>query len=260
MSGCEGYRALAAVYDLLNRELDYSAWADQTEQCFARYLPQKPELVLDLACGTGRMTHELARRGYDMIGIDGSADMLSVAYAAKPEGSGTLFLEQDMRSFELYGTVGAVVCCLDSLNYLLGDGELLTCFRTVHNYLDPGGLFVFDMNTPYKFRHVYGDNAYVLEDETETEDGNAAVFCAWQNDYSEETRLCEFDLSIFTEQPNGSYLREDEHQTERCYSMEEITDALRTAGMELLAVFADHHFSEPNDTTERWYFCARAIK
>lgn len=260
MSGCEGYRALAGVYDLLNREIRYSGWADFFEACFSRWLPQKPELILDLACGTGRMTHELARRGYDMIGVDGSADMLSVAYATKPEGSGTLFLEQDMRSFELYGTVGAVTCCLDSLNYLLADGELLTCFKTVHNYLDPGGLFLFDMNTPYKFTHTYGSNSYILEDELPADSGAADVFCAWQNSYDAETRICDFDLSIFEEQPDGSYLRADEHQQERCYSMEEITGALRDAGLELLGVFSDWEFSAPDDTAERWYFAARAIK
>lgn len=260
MSGCEGYRALAGVYDLLSREIDYRAWADFIECCFARWLPEKPELVLDLACGTGRMTHELARRGYDMIGVDGSADMLSVAYDTKPEGSGTLLLEQDLRSFELYGTVGAVTCCLDSLNYLLADGDLAHCFRTVHNYLDPNGLFLFDMNTPEKFRSVYGNNAYVLEDEQPTSDGTADVFCAWQNHYDADTRICDFDLSIFEEQPDGSYLRSDEHQQERCYTMEEITAALTDAGMELLGVFADWDFSAPDEKTERWYFCARAIK
>lgn len=260
MSGCEGYRALAGVYDLLNKEIDYSAWADFIEHCFSKWLPEKPELVLDLACGTGSMTNELARRGYDMIGVDGSADMLSCAYAAMPEGRHVLFLEQDMRHFELYGTVGAVVCCLDSLNYLLKDGDLLTCFRTVHNYLDPNGLFLFDMNTPYKFQAVYGDNAYVLEDERDAPDGSLDVFCAWQNHFSPETGICDFDLSIFEEQPDGSYLREDEHQQERCYTMEAILLALREAGFTDLGVYADWNFSAPTQTTERWYFAARAIK
>ena len=201
-----------------------------------------------------------AERGYDMIGVDGSADMLSRAYAAKPEDSNVLFLEQDMRSFELYGTVGAVVCCLDSLNYLLGNGDLAACFRTVHNYLDPGGLFLFDMNTPHKFRTVYGNNAYVLEAERPEEDGGTDIFCAWQNFYDEKTRVCDFDLSIFEEQPDGSYLRSDEHQQERCYDLEEIRSALATSGMELLGLFSDYRFSAPTGQTERWYFAARAIK
>lgn len=260
MSGCEGYRALAGVYDLLNREIDYAAWADFFERCFLRWLPQKPDLVLDLACGTGRMTHELAKRGYDMIGVDGSADMLSIAYAEKPENSNTLFLEQDIRNFELYGTVGAITCCLDSLNYLLEDGDLCACFQTVWNYLDPNGLFLFDLNTPKKFRTVYGNNAYVLEDDQVTEDGTVNIFCAWQNCYDAQTHLCDFDLSIFSEQKDGTYLREDEHQRERCYSLEEVTAALEKAGLELLGVFSDWNFSEPNAETERWYFAARAIK
>ena len=154
MSGCEGYHAIAGVYDRLNQELNYEAWADFFEQCFDRFLEEKPTLVLDLACGTGRMTRTLARRGYDMIGVDGSEDMLSEAYAAS-EGEPILYLRQDMRSFELYGTVGAVVSCLDSINYLLTEDDLCKTFRLVHNYLDPDGLFIFDVNSPYKFENIY---------------------------------------------------------------------------------------------------------
>ena len=165
MSEYKDYGAIARVYDKFNREeINYSAWADFIEKIFDRFSPHKPELVLDLACGTGTMTRELARRGYDMIGVDASADMLSEAYC-NGDGERILYLNQDMRSFELYGTVGAVVCCLDSLNYLVNDGDLGTTFATVHNYLDPDGLFIFDMNTPYKFENIYSDNAYVLEDD-----------------------------------------------------------------------------------------------
>ena len=112
MNGCEGYEAIARVYDKLNAQIDYGKWADFFEMCFDRYLSEKPELVLDLACGTGRMTRELRGRGYDMIGVDGSADMLGEAYSMG--GERILYLLQDMRAFELYGTVGATVCCLDS--------------------------------------------------------------------------------------------------------------------------------------------------
>ncbi len=263
MNGCEGYQALARVYDRLNAEIDYCAWANFAEECFRMYLPAKPELVLDLACGTGRMTGEFARRGYDMIGIDGSAEMLSEAFSRHASLENILFLNQDMREFELYGTVGAVLCCLDSLNYLLGDGELKTCFSLVHNYLDPNGLFLFDMNTPYKFREIYGSNAYVLEDELpplEEGDSPSAVYCGWQNEFHPETGLCDFDLTLFEEGEDGRYYRSDEHQTERCYSMEEICDALRETGLELIGVYADWSFSPITETTERWYFLARAIK
>jgi SAM-dependent methyltransferase len=264
MKGCEGYNAIARVYDKLNADIDYAAWADFVEECFARYLPSKPELVLDLACGTGSMTLELAHRGYDMIGVDGSADMLSEAFA-RAEGAGVLFLEQDMREFELYGTVGAVTCCLDSLNYLLSPTDLVRCFRTVHNYLDPDGLFLFDMNTPYKFREVYGNNAYVLEDELVWDEGleteeRAAIFCGWQNEYHPETAICDFHLSIFEELPNGEYRRSDEHQQERCYELTEIKDALAAAKLELVGVWSDFAYTAPTEKTERWYFCARSKK
>lgn len=263
--GCEGYTAIARVYDRLNAEIDYSAWADFFERCFDRFLSARPELVLDLACGTGSMTLELAARGYDMIGVDGSAEMLSEAYSRALSQKGILFLEQDMRSFELYGTVGAITCCLDSLNYLLSHEDLDKCFACVHNYLDPDGLFLFDMNTPYKFSNVYGNNAYVLEDElvwdegTDTEE-RAAVYCGWQNSYHPQTEICDFDLSVFEELPNGSYRRADEHQQERCYTMEEIKNALQKANLELLGVWSDYGFSELSETTERWYFAARAKK
>ena len=253
MSGCEGYGALARFYDQLNSEIDYRAWADFVEACFARYLEKKPELVLDLACGTGSMTTELASRGYDMIGIDGSGEMLSEAFSrALSIGKNILFLEQDMRSFELYGTVGCITCCLDSLNYLLGDGELSTCFSLVHNYLDPDGLFLFDVNTPYKFDTVYGDNAYVLEDETS--------LCAWQNEYDRESGLCRFYLSIFEEGKDGRYTRADEEQCERCYTREQLTDTLSRNGFSDIAFFKNYDFDTPDERTERWFVAARCKK
>lgn len=258
MSGCEGYDALAAVYDKLNREIDYAAWAAFFERCFDKFLPQRPELVLDLACGTGRMTRALAERGYDMIGVDGSAAMLSEAYAL---GSGEaekpiLYLCQDMRSFELYGTVGAVVCCLDSINYLLSEADLRQTFSLVHNYLDPDGIFLFDVNTPYKFTYVYGNNAYVLEDE----EAGRAVYCGWQNEYDPERGICDFYLTIFQEETEGQYVRSDEHQQERCYDRDTLRRLLEECGFEWLGVWSDFEDAAPTDTTERWYIAARAKK
>ena len=265
MSQYEGYGAIARVYDRLNAEINYAAWADFVEKCFDRFLPQRPTLVLDLACGTGSMTFPLADRGYDMIGVDGSADMLSEAYLRKEERSNVLLLHQDMRELELYGTVGAAVCCLDSLNYLLCREDLLRCFSLVHNYLDPDGVFLFDMNTPYQFRHIYGDNAYILEDELVWDEGTeqeerVPVYCGWQNHFCEETQICDFDLSVFEELPDGSYRRADELQQERCYELEEIRQTLEQAGFEYLGVWSDYEFSPLEASTRRWYFAARAKK
>ena len=284
----DGYRAIATAYDRFNADVDYEGWSDFIEACFDRYLPARPQIVLDLACGTGRMTFPLADRGYDMIGIDGSADMLAEAYEKNaertdrlfeeacarlgidPDGLDTdaameelakhpapLFLQQDMRDFELYGTVDATVCCLDSLNYLCGDGDLLTCLKCIHLYLAPGGLLVFDINSPYKFAHTYGNNAYILEDEAE--DGRG-FFCGWQNEYDPETRLCKFYLSLFAEDENGLYTRSDEEQTERCYDETELRAALDEAGFDLCGMFADFDFSPVTETTERWYVVARTRK
>ena len=251
----KSYEALAKVYDKLNGEVDYAAIAAFYEKVLSQY-GITPELVLDLGCGTGSMTLELAARGYDMIGVDASAEMLTKAYErmySRGQG-GILFLQQDMRSFELYGTVGAVVSTLDCVNYLTGDGDIDRCFALVHNYLDPDGVFVFDVNTPYKFKNVYGDNAYILEEE----DGSA--YCGWQNDYDEQSGLCRFLLSVFAEEQDGRYTRADEEQTERCYSKETLTAALEKAGFADICFWGDTDLGAPHAETERWFIAARCKK
>ena len=251
----DGYLAIAGVYDKLNKEIDYSKWASFFEDCFKKYGKNKPEIILDLACGTGRMTCEMASRGYDMIGVDGSVDMLSEAYSK--DTSGILYLCQDMRELELYGTVGATLCCLDSLNYLTEDGDLEKVFSLVHNYSDPDALFLFDVNSEYKFENIYSDNSYILEDENE--DGGA-IFCGWQNSYDKESKICNFYLSVFEEGENGEYYRADEEQRERCYTVDEIKKALENNRFELVDVFADTDFSAVEENSERLYFVARAKK
>lgn len=251
----DGYLAIASVYDKLNKDINYSKWADFFEACFERYCDKKPEIILDLACGTGRMTCEMARRGYDMIGIDGSIDMLSEAYSKGMEG--ILYLCQDMREFELYGTVGATLCCLDSLNYLTDDGDLERVFSLVHNYSDPDALFMFDVNSQFKFENVYADNSYILEDEN---DEGGAIFCGWQNSYDKDSKICNFYLSVFEEGENGEYYRSDEEQKERCYTQSEIKKALEKCGFEFVEIFSDTDFSAVEENSERLYFVARAKK
>ena len=249
----KSYEALARVYDRLNGEVDYAAIADFYEKAFARY-GIEPRLVLDLGCGTGAMTLELARRGYDMIGVDASAEMLSKAYERmwKQGAKGVLFLEQDMRTFELYGTVEAVVCTLDGVNHLTKSTDVAECFHWVHNYLVPNGIFVFDINTTYKFEQIFGNNAYILEDD--------GVLCAWQNAYDKKRGLCRFYLSLFEEEQDGSYTRTDTVQTERAYSLKKIKMLLADAGFELLFVKDGYTQNEPQPTTERLCIAARAVK
>lgn len=254
-----GYSSISEIYDKINAEVDYRAWADYFEECFDRFLPSRPGLILDLACGTGSMTLELASRGYDMIGADGSDAMLTRALDnAYDRGiSDVLFIHQDMQSFELYGTVGAITCCLDSINYLTDKEDLIKCFSSVHNYLDPDGLFLFDVNTPYKFENVYSDNSYIHE--VYDEELSLNCYCGWQNEFDRNTGLCNFYLSVFTEK-NGVYTREDEVQTERAYDMSEIKDALTKCSFELIGLYSGYGFEEICDTTERWHFVARAKK
>ena len=256
----DNYGAISTIYDKVNSHIDYSAWADFIEKCFDKYLGTRPSLLLDLACGTGSMTLELAKRGYDMIGVDASPDMLNVAYDRKFDlelENDVLFLLQDMREFELYGTVGAVTCCLDSLNYLTEDTDLEKCFSLVHNYLDPDGLFLFDVNTPYKFENVYGSNSFVYEEDDCGEDS----FCIWQNYYDKDTKLCDFSLTVFEKLEGGEdYSRRDELQTERCYNRAEIEKALTENGFEILGFYSDFNFSPIAPTDERWYVAARAKK
>jgi ubiquinone/menaquinone biosynthesis C-methylase UbiE len=249
------YTSLAPVYDRLNADIDYAAWADYIERQFVLHAQKKPESVLDLACGTGTMTVELARRGYDMTGIDLSEDMLAVARQkcdAERFAHPVLLVCQNMSELELYGTVDAAVCCLDSLNYLTAADDLMRTFLHVHNYLNPDGLFLFDMNAPKKFEDVYGTNAYVLEDE--------GILCAWQNIYNKKSKMCDFYLSIFTENADGRWTRFDEEQRERCWSLRTVKKLLADCGFELVSLSEDFEGGEVTADTERWYFTARAKK
>ena len=240
----EGYDAIAEIYDRLNREIDYAAWADFIEKNFDRYLLSRPSLVLDLACGTGSMTKELAERGYDMIGVDGSEDMLGVAYE-RAEGQKILYLLQDMRHFELYGTVGAVTCCLDSLNYLTGKGDLDACLSCVHNYLDPDGIFLFDMNTPYKHQKVLGENVFTFEEE------DAA--CVWRNHYHPADRRVEITVDIDYRE-TGEHFHEQFY--EYTYDLDTIRAALEKHGFVLEKVCDGESFGLLTEESERYFFCA----
>lgn len=247
------YDLIAPFYDEVNSDINYSEWADFLEKIIEKEYAHRPELLLDLACGTGRMTLELARRGYDMTGIDYSPEMLDVARgAAESEGKDILWLCQDMSEFELYGTVDFAVCCLDSINHLTAPEALERCFSLVHNYLIPGGIFVFDINGRYKFENIYAQNSYVME--------NDSSMCIWQNDYDADSRICDFYITLFKEEKNGKYERYDEIQSERMYTIGEIEKMLEKTGMEPLGAYSDFDFTEAGDDSERIYIVARCKK
>lgn len=250
----DGYSVLAPVYDRLNDTVDYAEWADFIENSFGRYSPEKKiKSVLDLGCGTGSMTIELARRGYDMTALDISDEMLAVAdQRARDEGiTNILYLIGDMCAFELYGTVDAVVCCLDGINHLDRREDLLACFSLVSNYLEPGGVFLFDLNTPYRFKTTYADRDYILEEE--------GVMCCWRNRLSKSGDTVDFFLTVFEEDENGVWHRTDGGHRERAYGLRTVRNALTSCGLEMLEVSAGYNFEKPTDTTERWYVAAKKI-
>ena len=249
------YDLLAPVYDAINRDVDYRKWADFIETILEREYKTRPaELILDLAAGTGRMTLELASRGYDMTAVDISPEMLDIGRRnAQASGiDGILWLCQDMRGFELYGTVDAVVCCLDSINHLTSSADVRQCMRLVHNYLYPGGIFVFDINGKGKFERVYADRSYVFEEE--------GSLCVWENFYDERKRICDFYITLFKEEEDGRYSRYDEFQCERMYTLRSLKRMLDESGFELIGAYSDFDFTAATDEDERIYVVSRCIK
>ena len=263
----EAYTDFAMVYDTFMDETPYEQWCEFLMELFRKYGAQKDDTrqensavmdnlrqerntVLDLGCGTGTLTELLARRGYDMIGIDLSEEMLRIA-VDKRERSGLdiLYLCQDMRELELYGTVGAVVSVCDSVNYLLEEDDVVQTFRLVNNYLYPEGLFIFDFNTIYKYAEVSGD-ATIAEDREE---------CSfiWENTYYEEERINEYDLSIFVREEGDRYRKFQETHLQRGYSLKEMRGMVEAAGLLFVdAIDADTH-EEPGQESERIYIVAR---
>lgn len=244
----EIYKDFANYYDRLMRDVDYGQWAEYIIKLFERN-KLKPCLIADLGCGTGSFCLEMAHRGYEMIGIDISAEMLSCArQKALDADADILFLNQDMTSFELYGTVDAITCLMDSINYITYKNDLKRLFKLAANYLNPEGLFIFDVNSPYKFENILSSNVFC---ETDKE-----ASYIWQNCYDKSSRLCRFDLSFFVRE--GEYYRRfDEVHVERCYEKEELVALLSSAGLEPCAVYGEFSFRNPSEKSERLFFVCR---
>ena len=245
------YDLIASIYHNENRDLDYEQWANFFEKMFAEHMSSRPELVLDLGCGTGKMTLTLARRGYDMTGVDYSPEMLDIARseAAREElPHEILWLCQDMRELDLYGTVDGAICCLDSLNHITDYEKFKAAIARVSLFLEPGRLFIFDMNTAYKHECVLGNRTIVKETDE--------VFCVWQNEYKREERVTEISLDFFQEE-DGAYYRSSEQFCERAYTDDEIATAISEAGLDLVAVFEEMTDTAPTDTTERAVYITR---
>ena len=246
------YESFARVYDLFMDNIPYEQWCEYLAGLLKEY-GITDGLVLELGCGTGNITRLLADKGYDMIGVDNAPDMLEIAMEKKEtEGQDILYLLQDMREFELYGTVKAVVSICDSMNYIIEEEDLLEVFRLVNNYLDPKGIFIFDMNTEYKYREILGEN-------TIAENREDASFI-WDNYYDEEEQINEYDLALFIpEEIQGEtlYRKYEEVHCQRAYSMETVKNLLEQAGMEFVTVYDAFTHHAPQEDRERVYIIAR---
>ncbi len=256
------YEDFAYVYDELMDATPYEEWCELITRLIHEYGVSSPKrdadnlldsernLVVDLGCGTGTLTELLYQKGYDMIGVDNSESMLNVAMEKREKsGDEILYLLQDMRELELYSTVGTVVSVCDSVNYILEEDELLEVFSLVNNYLYPGGIFIFDFNTDYKYREVIGDS-------TIAENREDCSFI-WENYYDQDTSVNEYDLTIFVQEEGDRFRRFTETHFQRGYTVEQMTALVEQAGMTIVEVLDADTRKAPTSHSERVYIVAR---
>lgn len=244
----EAYTDFARVYDTFMDETPYDGWCTYIKGVLQDHGIGKG-LALELGCGTGTMTELLADAGFDMIGIDNSEEMLEIAMEKREDsGKDILYLLQDMREFELYGTVASVISVCDSINYLLDPEDVLDTFRLVNNYLDPGGIFIFDFNTVHKYETVIGD-AVIAENRED---------CSfiWENYYHQEECINEYQLTIFVKE-DTLYRKFEETHYQRGYTLEEMKALVGKSGLELLDAYEAFTKEAPTAESERIYMVCR---
>lgn len=243
------YEAFAKVYNTFMEDVPYKKWAAFIEKMMKHYSIM-PKIMCDLGCGTGTMCRLFAKKGIEMIGIDNSEDMLMQAMSyQEDEGANILYLHQDMASFELYGTVDVIYSSCDSINYLLEKDNVLAAFKWVNNYLEPGGLFIFDINTVYKYTQVLNDQTFAYQ----TED--AAYI--WENYFDQEEKINEFTVNFFIKENQDYYRRTEEIHYQRAYEIDEIKELLEKAQLELLGIYDDYTDKPCRENTLRATFVAR---
>ena len=245
----DAYTGFAEVYDMFMDNIPYETWCEYLTGLLKEQGVTEG-LLLDLGCGTGTLTRLLAAEGYDMIGVDLSDEMLEIAMdhqREKPDG--ILYLLQDMREFELYGTVRGIVSICDSMNYLTEYEDLVQVLRLANNYLDPGGVFIFDLNTVYKYSEILGE-------QTIAENRDEGSFI-WENYYDEETRINEYDLTLFIPEAGELYRRYAETHYQRNYKVEQIVDFLQQAGLVCEGMYDDYTDAGVKADSERITFVTR---
>ncbi len=247
----EAYSDFASVYDELMDNIPYEEWFDYLRNLLKEYNIDKG-IIAELGCGTGSITELMAHAGYDMIGIDNSTSMLDIANEKKAtNNSSSLYLCQDMREFELYGTVAAVISLCDSINYITEPDDLLQVFKLVNNYLDPKGLFIFDFHP----RHYYKE---IVADTTIAEDRDNISFI-WDNYYDETENINELYLSLFIKEDDTQdlYRKHEEVHLQKGYTLEEMKALVQASGLEFVQAYDAFTHKEATEHCERIYIIAR---
>ena len=243
------YHAFALVYDRMMEEIPYEEWCNFVTDQLKKF-GIEDGLMLELGCGTGTLTEMFDAKGFDMIGVDNSEEMLAEAVEKREQsGRSILYLNQDMREFELYGTVRAVISLCDTMNYLTEYDDLVNVCRLVNNYLDPKGVFIFDMNTVYKYRTQLGE-------QTIAENREEGSFI-WENCFDEESQVNEYALTLFIKEEDDLYRKHEEFHYQKAYEPERVKELLEEAGLKVEAIY-DAFTREPvREDSERIYFIAR---
>lgn len=240
----------ASVYDVFTDGVDYSARADYICSILKNNGIESG-IILDAACGTGSISCRLLEKGYDVVANDISVAMLNIAREKLITfGDRAVLVCQDMCELDLFGTVNAAVCCLDSLNHLIEIEELADAFKSIGTFIEPGGIFIFDVNTLYKHRDILSDRTFIYEDEDD-------IFLAWQNSECDLDDVVQMFIDVFTKNEDGTYDRQTDYIIERAYSVETISELLCRNGFEILNVFGDMKTLPPEENEERIYFVAK---
>ena len=246
----KSYNTFAKFYDELTDNVEYEKRSKYIYDFFKENCANCNS-VLDLACGTGGFSNEFAKRGIDVIGVDVSEEMLASARQNSAEcKTDVLYLCQPAEELDLYGTVDGAVCCLDSLNHITDYSAFCTAISKVSLFLEKDRLFIFDVNTVFKHKYILADNTFVIDRDD--------VYCVWQNETDPETLETDILLDFFI-RDGDAYRRSGEEFSERAYSDRQIDEAIISAGLKKVAVYADMTLSPPTDETERAIYVARKI-
>ncbi|HOO07542.1 MAG TPA: class I SAM-dependent methyltransferase [Ruminococcus sp.] len=248
-----GYSVFARYYDQLTANIDYKGRAEYFGQIIRRFDQTDNNILLDLACGTGSISQEMARQGFDVIGVDLSDEMLGIAIEKKfDSGLNIQYLCQDMRNIDMFGTIGITICALDSINHLSTAEDVRQVFEKVALFAEPKGLFIFDVNTLYKHRKILANNTFTYETDS--------VYCVWENSLDPKTDEVKMELVFFEKEENGLWSRSSDSFSEKAYSEELIEQLLDECGLELVAKYGDDSFEPPKEDSQRIVYVARSRK